>query len=113
MTIKETNFEQIQGDKWDTYIVLTDQNGLVDFTGYTFQMQVRDKEGGSNLCATASLDDGITVTGLGTIYVKLTGAKTAKFNTPKSKYQIVSINPSGDKETLIQGWFDVTPNVVA
>ena len=61
-TIKDVNWEVIQGDTWSVEIDVTDSlNAPINWTGYTFYMEVRDKDGGSILCATAALNDGITV----------------------------------------------------
>ena len=113
MAISETNFDIIQGDTWATYVTVKDASGnLINFGGYTFSMEVRDKEGGKTLCATATLGHGITVTGTGQIYIELTPTQTSNFNLPKSKYQIVSIDGSGRRNTLAQGWFQVRASVI-
>ena len=113
MAIQETNFDIIQGDTWSTYVTVKDSTGtLINFSGYTFTMEIRDKEGGKTLCATATLGQGITVTGTGVIYIELTSAQTSNFNLPKSKYQIVSIDGSGRRNTLAQGWFQVRASVI-
>lgn len=113
MAIQEINWDVIQGDTWPLEVIVKDETGsLIDFSGYTFEMEVRDKEGGKILCATASLGDGITVTGLGTINVEITPDKTRKFNFPKSKYQIQSIDQGLRRKTLITGWINVKAGVI-
>jgi hypothetical protein len=113
MAIQEINYDIIQNDTWSVDITVKDSAGaLINFTGYNFLMEVRDREGGSVLCATASLGSGITVTGTGVIHVELTPAQTNKFNLPKSKYQIISIDASSRRKTLVQGWFQVRPNTI-
>jgi hypothetical protein len=113
MAIQEINYDIIQNDTWSVDITVKDSTGsLINFTGYNFLMEVRDREGGSVLCATASLGSGITVTGTGVIHVELTPAQTNKFNLPKSKYQIISIDASSRRKTLVQGWFQVRPNTI-
>jgi len=113
MAIKEINYDIIQNDTWSVDITVKDSVGtLINFNGYNFLMEVRDKEGGNILCATASLGSGITVTGTGVIHVELTPAQTNKFNLPKSKYQIISIDGSLRRKTLVQGWFQVRPNTI-
>ena len=112
MSVQQTNFNIIQGDTWSTYITVTDSVGnLINFTGYNFQMEVKDRQGGNTVCATASLGNGITVTGTGQIYVVLSSTQTSNFKLPQSVYQIVSISGSGYRTTLAQGWFQVTPSV--
>ena len=114
MAIQEINWDVIEGDTWDVSITVKDSTGtLVDFSGYTFKMEVRDREGGDFLCATASLGNGITVTGTGVIKIVLTPTQTKNLNLPRSKYQIQSIDGSGKKQTLAQGWFMVKAGTIA
>lgn len=114
MAIKEVNYDIIQGDTWSVDIYVKDPSAvLVDFTGYTFIMEVRDKEGGNVLCATATLGNGITYNDTTKVVsVELTPAQTNKFNLPKSKYQILSIDGSLRRKTLVQGWFQVKANTI-
>jgi hypothetical protein len=113
MSIKETNFDIVQGDSWRTVVLVKDSSQTpLNFDGYTFQMEVRDKEGGHILCATASLGDGIENLGDGKIRISLTTEKTRKFILPRSKYQLVSIDPTNIRKTLIQGWFNVHDGVI-
>lgn len=112
MAITYTNYDIVQGDTWSTIITYTDPNGsLIDFTGYTFLVEVRDKEGSpSVLRASATLGNGVTVTGLGKVSIELTPTKTGVFSIPRSKYQVVAIDSSLRRTTLLQGWFQVIPN---
>jgi len=113
MAIQEINYDVIQNDTWSVDITVKDSTGtLINFSGYNFLMEVRDREGGNVLCASASLGNGITVTGTGIIHVELTPAQTNKFNLPKSKYQIISIDGSSRRRTLVQGWFQVRANTI-
>lgn len=113
MAIQETNWDIIQNDTWSVNISVQDSLGqYIDFTNYTFEMEVRDKDGGKVVCATASLGHGISVTGLGTIYVEMTPAQTKNFTFPKSKYQIQSIDASGRRSTILSGWFNVRAGVI-
>ena len=113
MSIQEINYDVIQNDTWSVDITVKDPAGnLIDFDGYNFIMEVREKEGGNVLCATATLGNGITVTGLGIIHIELTPAQTNSFNLPKSKYQIVSIDGDLRRRTLVQGWFQVRANTI-
>jgi hypothetical protein len=113
MTIKEINYDVIQGDTWSIDITVQDETGAyINFNGYTFDLEVRDKEGGKILCAVAGLGDGITVPSLGKIHVELSSAKTAKFNFPKSKYQLQSIDSSNRRKTILTGWFNVKAGVI-
>lgn len=114
--IKDVNWEVIQGDTWSVEIDVTDSlNAPINWTGYTFYMEVRDKDGGSILCATAALNDGITVASpfSGILQVELTPAKTRQFNYPRSRYQIQAIDVTGRRTTLLCGWFMVQAGVIS
>lgn len=113
MSFKETNFDVVQGDTWDAYITLKNDSGLIDLTGYTFFMEVKNKPGGNVVCATASLNNGISVYDTGVIYVVLTPEQTSKFVIPTSKYQLISVDPQGRRKTVIQGFFQVESGTVS
>ena len=108
------NFKITQGDTFDLEITYEDVNGApINLTNYTFVMEIRDKPGGSILCATCSLGDGITVSApaTGFIGISVSSEKTKKFNLPKSAYQIQAIL-GNSKTTLAQGWFEVNAGVI-
>lgn len=114
--INDVNWEVIQGDTWSVEIDVTDSlNAPINWTGYTFYMEVRDKDGGSILCTTAALNDGITVQSpfSGAIQVELNPAKTRKFNYPRSRYQLQAIDVIGRRTTLVTGWFMVQAGVIS
>jgi hypothetical protein len=113
LSIEEVNYDIIQGDTWTLDVIVKDENGtLINFDGYTFEMEVRDKEGGKVVCATASLGDGFTITGLGNVKIELTPEKTKKFTLPRAKYQIQYIDSSGRRKTLGIGWFKVSAGTI-
>ena len=113
MAIQEINWDVIQGDTWSLDVTVQDETGAyINFSGYTFAMEIRDKEAGKILCATAALGDGITVTGIGKLHIEITPAKTRKLNFPKSKYQIQSIDSSSRRKTIITGWINVKAGVI-
>lgn len=108
MAIQEVNYDVVQGDTWAITITDNDSTGaLVNFTGYTFLMTVKDKEGGKIICATATLGNGITNPSTGVIYVELTPTQTLNFTVPKAKYKIQTIDGSGRANTILTGWFNV------
>jgi hypothetical protein len=112
MALIQTNYDIFQGDSWQAIVPIYDLlgNAVTNLNNYTFKMEVRDKEGGDVLCASASLAN-IIVSGVN-IVVTLTPAQTALFNLPKSVYQIQSIDGSGKKKTQQSGWFQVHPAVI-
>ena len=113
MALIQTNYDIFQGDSWQAIVPIYDLLGnvVVNLNNYTFTMEVRDKEGGDTLCASATLANGITVSGVN-IIVTLTPAQTKLFNLPKSVYQIRSTDGSGKKKTQQSGWFQVHPAVI-
>jgi len=108
------NFKITQGDTFQLEITYEDINNVpINLTGYTFVLEVRDKPGGSILCATCSLGDGIAVSAptTGFITVTISSEKTKNFNLPKSAYQLQAIL-GNSKTTLAQGWFEVNAGVI-
>jgi hypothetical protein len=109
-----TNFEVIQGDTWSMDIYYTDSNDApIDISNYNVLAEVKDKQGGSLLCATATSGNGIELINFPTtnnaIRVTFTGEQTAKFNLPRSAFQIQVVET---KDTLLNGWFIVEPGVI-
>lgn len=112
--MQSTNFEVIQGDNWsiDIYYVDADDNPI-NISNYTVLAEVKDKPGGHLLCASSSTGDGIELIDFpdinNAIRVTFTGEKTAKFNLPKSAFQIQVVET---KDTLLNGWFVVEAGVI-
>ena len=112
--MQSTNFEVIQGDTWAIDIYYTDSNDApIDISQFTVTAEVKDKPGGHMLIASSESGDGIELINFPTtnnaIRVTFTGAQTAKFNLPKSAFQI-QVNET--KDTLLSGWFIVEPGVI-
>ena len=112
--MQSTNFEVIQGDTWSIDIYYTDSNDEpINISNYDVVAEVKDKPGGHLLCASASTGDGIELINFPTttnaIRVTFTGDKTAKFNLPKSAFQIQVVET---KDTLLSGWFFVDAGVI-
>mgnify|MGYP006293287447 CR=1 FL=1 len=117
MTIQEYNYDIFQGDTWQVTIPLTDIDGnpVSNAANWNFVSQVRDKEKGDILCASASLGSGITTSVVNSqvnVTVVYTPTQTANFNLPKSVYQIQSIDPAGRKKTLRTGWLQIHPSII-
>jgi hypothetical protein len=113
--MQNTNLEKIiQGDTWSIDIYYEDVDGNpINISNYHVIAEVRDKPGGSILCATADMEDGISLIDFPTINnavrVTFSPEKTAKFNLPKSAYQIKVVE-TGD--TLLTGFIPVDPGVI-
>lgn len=112
--MKNENFELIQGDAWDISIYYEDVDGNpINISDYNVIAEVRDKPGGNILCATSDMSDGISLIDFpnvnNAVKVYFSPEKTAKFNLPKSAYQIKVVE-TGD--TLLTGWFNVGAGVI-
>jgi hypothetical protein len=112
--MQSTNFEVIQGDTWAIDIYYTDSNDApIDISQLTVTAEVKDKPGGNLLIASATSGNGIERINFPTvnnaIRVTFTGSQTAKFNLPRSAFQI-QVNETND--TLLNGWFIVEPGVI-
>ena len=108
------NYKVTQGDTFRLELTYLDPlDAPISLSGYTFLAEVKDKPGGKILCASSTLGDGITVISAanGILEVEFSPAKTAKFTYPKAAYQIQAIQGT-DKETLLQGWFQVNAGVI-
>lgn len=111
--MQNTNFEVIQGDTWSFDVYYEDKDGNpINISNYNVIAEVKDKQGGSILCASASIGNGITLIeddNYNAVHIEFSPEKTAKFNIPKSAYQ-VKIVETGD--TLLMGWINVEPGVI-
>lgn len=124
MTVK-ANFEHIQGDNFRLNIVYYDSsNNLVNLSGYSAVLEVRDQPGGSILCTSGSIGS-IPASGAysgqyistpsassGTLQINIPGDQTHNFNYPRSSYQVRVQSSSGIKDTLATGWITVDAGTI-
>jgi hypothetical protein len=113
--MQNTNFDLIQGDVWDIDIYYVDtEDNPINISTYSIIAEVRDKPGGELLCATANMQDGISLIDFpdisNAVRVVFSPEKTSKFNLPKSAYQIKIVETG---ETLLSGWLMVDPGVIS
>ena len=82
--MQNTNYEIIQGDTWTLDVYYEDKDGNpINISNYNIVAEVKDKQGGSILCASASMDDGVTLIDDGNynaVRVEFSPSKTSKFN---------------------------------
>ena len=112
--MQNNNFDLIQGDTWDIDIYYVDSNDApINISTYSIIAEVRDKPGGTILCASADMEDGISLIDFpninNAVRVVFSPEKTNKFNIPKSAYQIKIVETG---ETLLTGWINVEPGVI-
>ena len=123
---KDNNYNVNQGDSFKLNIRYWQPGKVtpVNLTGGSVIMEVKDKPGGSILCATASsgiisasgaTGDGITITSpsSGWINISLSPSKTRNLNLPRSAFQIQFVESDRvSTVTLDKGWLIVDPGVI-
>jgi len=116
---KSINFKITQGETFAEQLqyVYEDESGNnipIDITGFTFNLEVKDKPGGRVLAASCEIEDGITIVDAtnGIIDLEIIPNKTNKFIYPRSAYQLNTTDQYGAKDVWLQGWFLVNPGVI-
>lgn len=112
--MQNTPFNIIQGDTWSFEIDYEDVDGNpINISNYNIVAEVRDKPGGSILCSSISSGNGIELIDFpntsNKIKVTFGPNETAKFNLPRSAYQVKIVDTA---DTLISGWLTVDPGVI-
>ena len=113
------NFQIIQGETFDleltyayTYQDRYQRETIdpIDITGYEIVAKFFDVPGSSNVIASCSIGDGITISNpaTGTLDLQVVPSKTLIFNYPKTYYKITATDQYGQVVVFLQGWFDVT-----
>lgn len=97
------NFTVDQGATFTFDIIWKDSNDqVIDLTGYSAKMQVRDQAGGKQLAFTLTHTDGIAINGpLGKLVVTISAERTNKMIYPKSYYDILLTAPDNVTKTRI------------
>lgn len=97
------DFKIEKGADWDQTI--TYGTPPVDLTGYTAQLQIRDRVGGTTLVTLTDggAANGLTLGGaLGTIRIQRTAAQTA-YTFTRAVYDLMLINGAGFKTRALKG----------
>jgi hypothetical protein len=96
-----------QGATFEREIVLRDDdNVIIPLTGYTGQMQIRASPSATTIAATATV-----AIAADTITISLTAAETALIPAWNYYYDLELSNGSGGIDRLLEGRFEVTPEV--
>jgi hypothetical protein len=101
-----------QGATYILPITWKDGSGaLVNLTGYTAKMQIKDMSG--NVLFALTDTAGITLGGAaGTVTIKLTAVQTTTLTTTATaKYDLYLTAPNGDVTRLLKGWVTPDPEV--
>jgi len=98
-----------QGESWNMDIVYADDTGaVVDITGYTAEMTIRESPGGPALIDLTS-GAGITIVGVtGSIGVAMTSTQTAGLEIGSAYYDLAIKTLSGLIKPLLRGPVNVT-----
>lgn len=112
---KQKNWEADQNTTFRFQVQYTQDDEVtpIDLTGATAKMQVRDTQGGKGLAFTlTSPNGGITIDeNTGTLSIVATPTQTNKLFYPKSSYDIMLIDSSGDKIKLVEGFISLSRSV--
>jgi hypothetical protein len=110
----QKNFEVDQNATFTFQVEYKDDIGaLIDLTGSTAKLQVRDTKGGSKLAFTlTSPSGGITIDGPnGLLMIKMTPTQTNKLFYPKSSYDLMLTDSNLNKTKLLEGFLTLSRSV--
>jgi hypothetical protein len=100
-----------QGSTFSQQITYSIDDALVNLTGYTARMQVREKHTSTATILDLDTDAGITLGGaLGTITITASATATAAIVAKEYVYDLELINGS-TVTRILEGKFTVTPEV--
>jgi len=111
----DVNYKLTQGDTFSLELEYKDENEEpINLTGFSIQLEVRDKPGSKKLSASCTIGDGITVTSAvnGIMLIEISPAKTRMFPYPRAAYQVQITDQYDANTTLLQGWFVVNAGVI-
>jgi hypothetical protein len=112
MTPGRFNFTCPQGTTFKPTLIYKADNNPVNLFGYTARMQVRETHDSDELISSISTSSGITLGGsAGTIEILIDASNTSNFITGDHVYDLEIISPSGEVYRLLEGRFNVTPEV--
>jgi hypothetical protein len=97
------NFTVQQGSDFERTMVLSDEDGAVDLTGYTAALQIRPEVVSEEVMAELTTENGLITLGAdGTITWTIPAATTALMTTD-GVYDLDLINPSLEIKTYLKG----------
>jgi hypothetical protein len=112
MTPGLVNFVCPQGSTFRRTLTYTLDELPVDLTGYSSRLQVREAYYSEDPIVSLVSGSGITVGGsAGTIDILISASVTSEFPTGTHVYDLEIVSPSNIVDRLIEGTFNVTPEV--
>jgi hypothetical protein len=110
----QKNWEVDQNTTFSFIVEYKDpDDNVIDLTGASAKLQVRDTKGGSKLAFTlTSPSGGILIDGAaGKVTVKMTPTQTNKLFYPKSSYDIMVTDSNSNKIKLLEGFLTLSRSV--
>jgi hypothetical protein len=112
MTPGLVNFVCPQGSTFRRTLTYTLDELPVDLTGYSSRLQVREAYYSEDPIVSLVSGSGIVVGGsAGTIDILISASVTSEFPTGTHVYDLEIVSPSNIVDRLIEGTFNVTPEV--
>ena len=112
MTPGLVNFVCPQGSTFRRTLTYTLDEVPVDLTGYSSRLQVREAYYSEDPVVSLVSGSGITIGGsAGTIDILISASVTSEFPTGTHVYDLEIISPSNTVDRLVEGTFNVTPEV--
>jgi hypothetical protein len=112
MTPGLVNFVCPQGSTFRRTLTYSLDNVPIDLSGYSSRLQVRQAYYSEDPIISLVSGSGITVGGsAGTIDILISASATSNFPTGTHVYDLEIVSPSNVVDRLIEGTFNVTPEV--
>jgi hypothetical protein len=112
MTPGLVNFVCPQGSTFRRTLTYTLDDLPVDLSGYSSRLQVRQAYYSDNPIVSLVSGSGITIGGsAGTIDIFIAASATSNFPAGNHVYDLEIVSPSNIVDRLIEGTFNVTPEV--
>ena len=112
MTPGLVNFVCPQGSTFRRTLTYTLDNVPIDLSGYSSRLQVRQAYYSEDPIVSLVSGSGITIGGsAGTIDLFISATDTSSFPTGVHVYDLETVSPSNIVDRLIEGTFNVTPEV--
>ena len=109
----QKNWDVDQDTTFEFVVEYKDPNdAVIDLTGATAKMQVRDATGQKLAFTLTSPSGGITIDGaLGKVNVKMTPTQTKKLFYPKSVYDLIIVDTNSNRIKLLGGYISLKRTV--